>query len=145
MTNGSSGPAGRLASLWRNRFFRFLVAGGLNAVFGYLAFALLYALGLHYAVASFLAVILGVAFNFLTYGGMVFDCLKRSALPRFVAVYGVIYVLGVCLLWLAERAGLDLYLANALFILPLAAASYILQKLFVFRGPKTANIEECLM
>jgi putative flippase GtrA len=117
------------------QFVRFLVVGVLNTAFGYGLFALFTWFGLAYPLAIALATILGVLFNFQTTGRMVFSNSRGSLLWRFAAVYGIIYLLNVAAVALLLRAGINVYLANALAIPPLVVCSFILQRLFVFNKP----------
>ena len=56
-----------------HKFIKFLFVGGVNTVFGYSIFALFLFLGMHYAVATLFATILGILFNFKTTGVIVFN------------------------------------------------------------------------
>lgn len=114
------------------RFILFLLIGGLNTAFGYAAFALLYHLGLHYAVAAALSTIAGILFNFQTTGRIVFKNGDPTLLFRFLAVYAVIYLLNVGALRLAEGNGLGVIPVQAFLLLPTAALSFVLQRRFVF-------------
>jgi putative flippase GtrA len=115
------------------RFLRFLIVGGVNTVFGYSAFALMIFLHVHYAIAALISTICGVLFNFLTTGHFVFGNRDPSRLLRFFGVYGIAYVVGVLLLRLSEILRIDVLLAAAALALPMAALSYTLNRLFVFR------------
>ena len=78
---------------------------------------------------------MGVVFNFQTTGRIVFGNAQWSKMSRFALVYAVIYclnVLGVALLLLLH---LNIYVANALLILPLALLTYVLQQKLVFHTP----------
>lgn len=114
------------------QFFRFLVVGGINTVFGYSVFALLTWLGLPYPAAIGLATIAGIAFNFQSTGRLVFGGARLNRVPRFVAVYGVVYLLNLAGVSALLHLGLNVYVANAAMILPLAAIAYMLQRRFVF-------------
>ena len=57
----------------------------------------------------------------------------RGSFARFVAGWGVIYLFNVAFIALLIRLGLNAYAAGAVALVPVAAASYLLQKLFVFR------------
>jgi len=115
------------------RFLRFLAVGALNTVFGYSVFAALILLGIHYAVAAFVSTVAGVLFNFKTTGSFVFANRENRLLFRFVAVYALTYVVGVGLLRWSEGYGIPVLLAAAVFTLPMAAFSFTLQRIFVFR------------
>jgi putative flippase GtrA len=124
--------AQRLRGLARIRFVRFLAVGVLNTVFGYACFAALLWLGLHYSLALLLATVAGVLFNFRTIGGLVFGSSDRRLLARFVAVYALVYTANVAALTLLQAAGLDAFVAQALLLLPVAVASFLLHRRFVF-------------
>ena len=68
-------------------FIKFLAVGVLNTLFGYGIFALLLFIGLHYAVASILATICGVLFNFKTTGTLVFNNNDNRLIFKFISVY----------------------------------------------------------
>ncbi|WP_457280884.1 GtrA family protein [Polaromonas sp. P5_D5] len=118
-----------------SKFLRFLTVGLLNTGFGYGLFAILSLLGMPYPVAIGLATVAGIAFNFQTTGRLVFDGAPRSRLMRFVAVYVLIYGLNVGGVALLLAAGLNLYAANAIVLLPLALIAYKMQQKFVFAMP----------
>jgi putative flippase GtrA len=114
-------------------FFRFLVVGGINTIFGYGLFAFFIYLNLHYSIASLLSTIIGVLFNFKTTGKLVFKSSDNRLIVRFFAVYGMVYVLNVLFLKGFKWFGLNLYIAGAVLVLPLAVVSFLLNKWFVFK------------
>ena len=118
------------------QFVRFLLIGAINTVFGYAVFSLFLFLGFHYAVASLLATSVGVLFNFLTTGRFVFNNRDHSLLGKFFLVYAVVYGCNVGALKILDALAVNLYLAGALLLLPLALLSYILNKTFVFEVKK---------
>jgi len=69
------------------RFLRFVVVGGLNTGFGYACYALLLWFGLPLEASLLGATVLGLFFNFLTTGRLVFEDARGSLLPRFIAAY----------------------------------------------------------
>ena len=115
------------------RFIRFLFVGALNTLFGYSVFSLFIYIGLHYALASFLATILGVLFNFMTIGKLVFESHNNRLLVKFFGVYGILYLLNVLGLKWLHWFDLNMYLAGFLLIFPLAMLSYFMNKKFVFQ------------
>ncbi|MGY8903934.1 MAG: GtrA family protein [Burkholderiales bacterium] len=117
------------------QWLRFVVVGALNTLFGYGLFALLVWAGLAYPVAIGVATVVGVLFNFQTTGRMVFDGAPRSRLLRFVAVYALVYLINLAAVAVLLYWKLNIYLANALVILPLAWLAYIFQRKFVFTVP----------
>jgi len=85
------------------RFVRFLAVGALNTAWGYMIFAGAIWLGLSAELALLVATIVGVAFNFLTTGRIVFASRDGRRLPRFLLVY----VAGFGLNAIALRALID--------------------------------------
>ncbi len=116
-----------------NRFLRFLLVGGLNTAFGYGIYALGLLLGAHYAVAATISTVLGVLFNFVTTGTLVFDRREGARLHRFVAVYVVTWAIGILMLKVASALGADLYFAGLVLLLPSAGLSFLLLRTFVFQ------------
>lgn len=111
---------------------RFLFVGGLNALFGYAVFALGLFLGLPPAAALLVATILGVLFNFMTTGRLVFGMSSRRLLPRFCLVYAVVYLANTAALNGLVRAGLSPFLAQAGLVPVSALGTFVLMKAFVF-------------
>lgn len=122
-----------LPALVRSRFIRFLLVGVLNTAFGYACFALLLWAGLHYTLALLLATVVGVLFNFKTIGSLVFGSSDGSLIWRFIAVYVLIYTANVAALALLQALGLPALVAQSVLVLPVAGASFLLSRRFVFR------------
>jgi putative flippase GtrA len=117
------------------QLLRFLVVGGLNTAFGYSLFAALTYFGMRYPAAIGLATIGGVLFNFQSVGRLVFNGAPRSRFWRFVGVYVVIYLLNLGGVRLAVSLGANVYLANAITLVPLSLLAFILNRRFVFNLP----------
>lgn len=117
-----------------NRFIRFLIIGGINTAFGYGVFALLIFLKVHYAVAALLSTIFGVLFNFKTTGTLVFESKDNRLIFKFVGVYAIIYAINTASLKVFNFYRVDMYLAGALMILPMAMVAFVLNKRLVFKG-----------
>ncbi len=111
---------------------KFIAVGALNTLFAYVIFSLFLYMKLHYTVASFLAIVLGVMFNFKTYGGLVFKRSDNTLIFRFILIYAVLYVISIGGLWCFNHAGVNLYYANAIMLAPMSALSFCLNKFFVF-------------
>ena len=123
-------------SVEQRRFIKFLLVGVLNTLFGYAVFALFVYLGFHYSLASLLSTILGVLFNFRTTGRLVFNNRNNFLLWRFAMVYTVVYGCNVGLLRVMDGYSIDMYVAGAVAVFPLAVLSYFLNKRFVFEVGK---------
>lgn len=113
-------------------FMRFLFVGAINTLFGYGIFSLFIYVGIHYAIASFLATVTGVLFNFKTMGKIVFNSRDNSLLHRFFGVYGICYVINIASLRVFSIFQVNMFVAGALLIPPLAIISFLLNKKYVF-------------
>jgi putative flippase GtrA len=113
----------------------FLVVGGLNACFGYGVFSLMVYLGFRPAIALLIATVLGICFNFLTYGKMVFRQLSWRRAPTYLLVYSGNYLGNAALLVWIGRYIHSPYIAQ-LAILPLSVTFlYFALRQLVFRTP----------
>jgi putative flippase GtrA len=114
-------------------FARYIAVGLLNTAVGFSLYAIFIFSGLHYSLAVLLSTIMGVLFNFKTIGKIVFKNSGNHLLLRFIGVYTVTYFLNVMGLRIFDYFKIDMYLAGALILIPLAIISFILHKTFVFR------------
>ena len=117
-------------------FVKFILVGVLNTAFGYMAYALLLFLGLHYTLAVVLSTIAGVLFNFKTTGTIVFKNNNNKLIFKFVAVYAITTTLGIIILRMAELAGINLYLAGFVSTGICAIIAFLLNKNWVFKYEK---------
>lgn len=120
-------------SLWAIPFLRFLVVGGINTVFGYSVFAILTLLKVHYAIALFLGNVLGILFNFNTTGRIVFHNRDNRRIFGFFGVYGITYLVNLACLRVFDLNHVNMLIAGAIMVLPMAAFSFILNRAFVFK------------
>lgn len=118
--------------LFKRRFIRFLLVGGLNTAFSYAVYAAFLLLGLGYAVASLLALIASILFSFKTQGTLVFNNTDHRLIFRFSICWLLIYLCNIALIRQMITLGLDAYTGGALALLPTIVISYLLQKYFVF-------------
>lgn len=146
----------------KSPFLKFLMVGGLNALFGYFTFTIFILLKFPFFWATLVSTILGILFNFKTFGTLVFKSHDNRLLFRFLVTYGVVFLINVGIFYTCKWACTDLGLfdgpswkeavaflqnhlnffdwSSRLFsllmglvtLLPLAAISYVLQKRFVF-------------
>lgn len=121
----------------KQQVIRFIAVGVVNTLFGYGIYALLIFFGLNYMVAVLFATVAGVLFNFKTIGRYVFESHDSSLLLKFIMVYTVIYGINIGLIRFFSLWNIDYYTAGFLAIVPCAAISFILNKLFVFREQKS--------
>lgn len=123
----------------RNRFIRFLLAGGINALFGFAAYSIFIIAGMPVWFALLAGMLLGTIFNFFTTGGYVFRELSVRRFPRFVICYLLIYGINFMLIELISVWLNNKILSQAIFIFPMALLSYFLMVQFVFSKRATAS------
>ncbi len=130
-----------MSETWR--VVRFLAVGGLNTAFSYACFLGLDWLGLPLPVSVALSTVMGVLFNFMSFGAFVFRPARGGAFTRFVLLYtGVAianYTLLTTLLWL----GLQVAAGQAICLPALAAMSYIGMRFWVYAGTDLTHQTDC--
>lgn len=119
--------------LLSRKFVRFLIVGLLNTAFSYVLYAFFLWLGLNYAYANLLALIIGILFSFKTQGRFVFQNQSYRAFVPFLLCWIVIYLFNVALIRELLIFGFNPYAAGALALPPVVVFSYVTQKYIVFR------------
>lgn len=116
------------------RAARFLATGVLNTAVGYGLYALFVAAGMPYLPALAVATVLGVIFNFFSFGRLAFRAaLDAGTFARFVAGYGASLGINAALLWFAHRRlGLDPYVAQAACLPPTVLATWLILNRWVY-------------
>ena len=117
-----------------NRFIRYLFVGVINTAFGYLLFALLIYLHLHYSLASLLATIASVLFNFKTIGKIVFNSSNTSLIKKFLNVYSFTYLLNIGGLSVFSIYHINMYVAGFILLALITPISFILNRNYVFKN-----------
>lgn len=126
-------PSGILAHPAANQFARFVVVGVINTAFGYGVFAALIVLNVPSGPALFFSTALGVLFNYMTTGRLVFRWHNAGRLLPFIGVYGAIYGVNVSALWTLEAWGVQTLIAQAALLPVMVIVSYVLNRFLVFR------------
>lgn len=116
----------------RNRFMRFLVAGGVNTIFGFAVYSICIVAGMAVWLALLAGMLSGTVFNFFTTGGYVFRELSLARFPRFVICYLLVYGINLMLIELISTWLSSKILSQAIITFPLALLSYFLMARFVF-------------
>lgn len=117
----------------RAQLIRFGLVGGLNTGFSYGVYALGLFVGLSFYLASLLALILGIMVSFFTQGRLVFQAQLEGRFVRFVAIWAVLYLVNIALIWVLAKTGMSYYLAGLVAFVPIVALSFLLQKFVVFK------------
>lgn len=129
-----------MRKLLKLQFVRYVFVGIGNTAFGYGAYAGLLYVGLEYAVASLIALVLGIVFSYTTQGTLVFRNATRVTFIKFVVAWLLIYVVNISIIALLIRASLSAYLAGAVAVVPVTLLSYFVLKFAVFdRGALTRS------
>ncbi len=124
------------------KMIRFFMVAGLNTAFGYSLFALLRFIGLHYTLAALLGQIIGILFNFRTYGALVFKNKKLNLLPRFVLVYAITYLCNIGGMTLLKHwFGFNDYVVAAIMCIPVGLLGFLLNKKFVFERIRRSKMQ----
>jgi putative flippase GtrA len=115
-----------------NRFMRFLVAGGVNTLFGFAVYSAFIVAGMSVWLALLIGTLCGTVFNFITTGGYVFREMVIARFPRFAICYLLVYGINYELIELIST-GLNSKILSQAILLPLMALlSYFLMGRFVF-------------
>ena len=116
-----------------NSFLRYVIVGTFNTGFSFGSYLAFVYLGLGYAVANFLSLIIGIVVSFKTQGHLVFRNPDNRLFGRFVASWLLIYLCSTALIACLMDLGFDAYRAGAMSLPGTMAMSYLMQKFFVFR------------
>ena len=119
-------------NLRSNRYMRFLVAGGLNTLFGFAVYSAAILMGAPIWLALLVGMLAGTGFNFITTGGYVFRDLSLSRFPRFVICYLFIYLVNLGLIGLLSTWLGNPILSQAAITIPMAFLAYLIMARFVF-------------
>lgn len=123
----------RYYDLVDSQLLRFLLVGALNTAFGVGVYCLAIFVGLPYFIATLLSNVLGVLFNFVTTGRLVFRNSDKRLIFRFVACYVVVYCINTAVVKLFLMASLNSYWAGIAATPVTALCSYFLLKRFVYK------------
>lgn len=120
--------------MWNVPLIRFGMVAGLNTAFGYSLYALLLTVGFHYVWATLIGQIIGIIFNFKTYGRLVFRNGDNRLVVKFVCVYAFTYLCNIIGIgYLVDTLGWSDYLAGGVMVIPIGLLTFILNKLLVFK------------
>ena len=129
----------RYYDLVSSQFLRFILVGGLNTAFGVGVYCLAIYVGIPYYIATLLSNVLGVCFNFITTGNLVFRNSNPRLIFRFVMAYVLIYFINTAVVKVFILLGMNDYWAGILATPVVALCSYSLLKHFVYRKNQTQS------
>ncbi|HRQ44144.1 MAG TPA: GtrA family protein [Candidatus Goldiibacteriota bacterium] len=116
---------------------RFVFVGILNNAVAYAIYAAFIYFGLHYAAALFISNVFAVFHSYLWNKYFTFKSTEksRSEIIRFLAVYGVIYLINTLILFVCvDIFGINAYWSGIIALAITTAASYLGHKKITFRG-----------
>lgn len=115
-----------------NKFIRFLFVGSFNTLVSFLSFSLLYYIGLHYTLATFLNLILGIFISFNTHKKLTFGS-SSTYYSRFILVALFYYVIMNSFLYLADKANFNMYLSYLFILFPIAITNFFILRKYIFK------------
>jgi putative flippase GtrA len=118
------------------RFFRFLLVGGLNTLFGFTVYTCFIVLHSPTWLALIGGNIAGMVFNFFTTGHFVFLDISPGRIPRFAIVYLAIYYANLELIGVVNRYTHNAIVSQACLTPLFAVLSYVLLSSWVFGAAK---------
>ncbi len=121
-----------ILKLRKTRFTRFLLAGGINTLFGLVFYSVCIMAGMEVWLALLISRVVGTIFNFFTTGSFVFRELAPRIFPRFVTCHLVVYGVNLLMIDLISNLIYSKILSQCILIFPLALISYFLMNRFVF-------------
>ena len=124
----------------KNKFIRFVFVGGLNTAFGLGVYCLLIWIGLSYIWATLISQILGVLFNFITTGTLVFENSDKRLIFKFILNYVATYFINIGINKTLQTAlNCNEYISGIGATLVTALVSFFLLKYFVYNDKSKGN------
>lgn len=121
-----------IISFFKSQYFKFLIIGGINTLFGYIVLTFFLWLQLPHSLAFLIGTLIGIIFNFFTTGRLVFKSSNNKLFFRFILGYLFLYVLNLSLfkgfLFLIPNQYLASFFSTALVSIP----AYFVNKKFIF-------------
>jgi putative flippase GtrA len=121
-----------------SNFLRFVATGLLNTGFGYASYAAMVLTGMPLWLAVGAATLLAIAFNFYSYGGLVFGKTHKRYMPAFLAFYAALGLANYLALKALTEAGIGPLVSQAILVPLLAITGYLGMRLLVFREKGSA-------
>ena len=113
---------------------KYIIIGGVNTCFGYGVYWSLLQLDFNFAFAALISTVLGIIFNFFTFGQLVFEAkIDSNIFYKFVLIYGFRYLLSVGGISFLHFYGMSYEIAGAVMILLNAIIGFFLHKYLVFK------------
>jgi len=122
-----------LRAFLESKVVRFLIVGCLNTLVGFLVFSIvIYFSDGNIGLSLAINIVVGIFFNYLSYGIAVFNSLGIKQFSKFIIAYGFIYMINYAVLRAMLTSSLNIYLAQFINLFYLAPISYFLFSKWVF-------------
>lgn len=127
----------------QNKFIRFIFVGGINTLFGLGVYCLMILVGLSYIWATLISQVLGVFFNFMTTGTLVFENSDKKLIFKFIISYILTYFINVGINRVTQLSfGLNEYFSGIVAIIISALISFLILKFFVYNDKSNDKNEK---
>lgn len=128
----------------QKQFVVFVLVGGINTVFGYSIFAFFIFLKISYYLAFLFAASLGLIFNFMTTGRIVFKNKDFSLFYKFIIISIIMYFLHIILIRIINVHINNFYISGLMTMSVTALIAFYLNKKIFTSKNSTNNMEEYL-
>lgn len=132
-----------MKALLSRQFLLFVAVGVINTAFSYSVFVACVWLGLSFALATLIATVLGILFNFRTTGAIVFSSHDHRRFVLFLGMSAVVYLLNISLQKLLQLAGMSIYLSGFVALPPCVLAAFLLSRYVVFPARSRRDSAAC--
>lgn len=131
-----------MTALIKRPLARFVIAGGVNTLFGFAVYASAIFFGTTVWAALLIANVAGVLFNFFSAGMFVFRASLQNRFGKFIAVYLAVYLINLVLIRALGHVIASPVWSQAVLTLPMAAVSFTLMRRFVFASGLASVAQE---
>lgn len=115
------------------QFIKFLITGGINTLFSYFVFVVIFFLINQKELTVTLTTIIAVLFNFQSYKHLVFKDSNNQKILIFIGVYFFMYLLALIHLWIfVDMYNFNVYIAQLFSLLYMPLLGFYLNKRYVY-------------
>ncbi|TLY48063.1 MAG: GtrA family protein [Gammaproteobacteria bacterium] len=118
----------KLNKALQKQFLIFLCVGVMNTIFGYSIFAFFIFLNTPYYLALLFAAVLGLMFNFITTGRIVFKNKRFCVFYKFIMINTLLYFIHITLIKFINRSINNFYISGLLTMSLTSILSFYLNK-----------------
>jgi len=111
----------------------FILVGILNTIVGYSLYAVFIFLGFNYVWSVLFSTILGVLFNFKTFGKFVFNNSNNRKIFKFFGTYIIVFIVNISTIKTFLFFDFNDYMSGLIAIFPTSIISFVLNKYYVFK------------